>query len=99
MVPFHLDVQFKNQAVGLEVEQLDYINHEGYIRFDVRTEDRRAVLSIPMADQVNPEDISFEAVQVVDEGFSDEEMIIIMNAIRDYNQLLRVRFTGFMSRN
>jgi hypothetical protein len=86
MVPFHLDIELQEGPVGLEVEQLDYLaDEEGFIRYDVRTEDRRAVISVPIEQPLNPEDVNFNAVQAIDEAFCDEDMVTIMKAIQDYN--------------
>ena len=86
MVPFHIDVIFKDQAVGLEVEQLDYLaDREGVIRYDVRGDSRHAVISVNIETDPQSPDFTFEAMQSADEAFSGEELVIIIEAIRQHN--------------
>lgn len=100
MVPFHLEVELNQGTVGLEVEQLDYLaDEQGFIRYDVRTHDRRAVISVPVEPLSNENEIRFEAVQAINEGFCDEDMATIMTAIRLYNQQLSLYYKNFMNRN
>lgn len=100
MVPFNLTIELQNIPCDMQVEQLDRLADEnGFIRYDVRTENRRAVISVPVDEPLNPGDINFDAVQAIDEAFSDEEMVAIMKAIQDYNRELAVHFKRFMNRN
>ena len=84
MVPFDILVEIDHRPVSLWVEQLDYLADEnGLMRFDVRGDDRRVLLSVDVeADPAHP-DFSFEAMQAVDETFSGEELLAMIKAIRD----------------
>jgi hypothetical protein len=100
MVPFHLEIELEEGTVGLEVEQLDYLaDEDGFIRYDVRSVERRAVISVPIERSSDPDELSFSAVQAADEAFSDEDIVRIMKAIQDYNEELAAYFKRFMQRN
>jgi hypothetical protein len=86
MVPFHLDIELKDQAVGLDVEQLDYLaDSEGIIRYDVRGDLRHAVISVNIENDPQSPDFTFEAMQSTDEAFSGDELLLIIKAIREHN--------------
>lgn len=70
----------------MQVEQLDYLaNEHGLIRYDVRGDNRHAIVSVNIEnDPVHPE-FSFEAMQSIDESFSGEELLVVIKAIREYN--------------
>lgn len=53
MVPFSIEIEWKDKAVSLVAEQLDNLaDEEGFIRFDVRTAQRRAVIFVNIEEQV-----------------------------------------------
>jgi len=93
MVPFAIEVELNNVAVSLWVEQLDRLpDDDGLMRYDVRSGLRQAVVALKMeADPYQP-DFTFEAVQAIDGFFSGEELLVIIKAIRDYNDQARFPF-------
>lgn len=98
MVPFELELELENNSLTVSVEQLDHLaDEEGYIRFDVRTGERRGVIYVNLEDQVGTEKL-LEAISM-DEDFTTKEVRAIGNAIRQYNHQLRFMFSKFMDRS
>lgn len=114
MVPFQIDLELEHTPVSLTVEQLDRLaDEDGFIRFDVRAGERRAVIFVNVEDQLSPPataqeaEAYFEAVHYPEslpafstaDEFTTDEVKLIANAIREYNrQLVRFYFNQFMSR-
>jgi len=93
MVPFEIEIELNNTPVSVQVEQLDYLADEnGRMRYDIRSGMRQAVILVDIGqDPVHP-DFTFEAMQAIDEPFSGEELLAIINGIRGFNEQLRVPF-------
>jgi 5,10-methylenetetrahydrofolate reductase len=90
MVPFDLLLEINNIPVSVQVEQLDYLADEnGRMRYDLRSGLRRAVISVNIEDDPGHPDFSFEAVQAIDEDFTGDELLVIIRAIREYQNELR----------
>lgn len=98
MVPFSIEIEWKDKAVSLFAEQLDHLaDEEGFIRFDVRSEQRRAVIFVNIEEQaqgpVVQQDLEnyFEALHhpaqpgafSFDETFTKDEVERIGKAIRE----------------
>lgn len=114
MVPFNVEIELENTPVSLTVEQLDRLaDEDGFIRFDVRAGERRAVIYVNVEDQLSPPataqdaEAYFEAVHYpetlpafsTDDEFTADEVKLIANAIRQYNRhLARCYFDRFISR-
>ena len=93
MVPFDLLIELNNIPVSIQVEQLDYLADEkGLMRYDVRTDLRHAVISVNIENDPGHPDFTFDTMQTVDESFSGEELLVIIKAIRDYNDQARFSF-------
>lgn len=93
MVPFEIEIEWNNKLVRLQVEQLDYLADEnGLIRYDVRTDLCHAIVSVNIENDPGDPDFTFEAVHATDESFGGEELLLIIKAIRDYNDQSRLSF-------
>lgn len=93
MVPFEIEIELDNIHVSLQVEQLDYLADEnGLMRYDVRADLRQAIISVNIEDDPAHPDFTFEAMQPADESFSGDELVLIIKAIRDHNDQLRLPF-------
>ncbi|TSJ44415.1 hypothetical protein FO440_09615 [Mucilaginibacter corticis] len=87
MVPFEIEIEWNDVPVSLWVEQLDYLADEnGLMRFDVRGDARRAVISVNIESDPEHLDFTFEAMQAEDQAFSADELLAIIKAIRDQQQ-------------
>jgi hypothetical protein len=106
MVPFHLELELENRLVTLTAEQLDRLaDEDGFIRFDVRSSERRAVIHVNMEDQpvsfttAQDAEAYFEAVHYpetlpafsTDDDFTADEVRLIAKTIRQYNRELHDR--------
>ena len=90
MVPFEIEIEWNDMPVSLQVEQIDYLADEnGLMRYDVRTDLRRAVILVNMEADPGHPDFSFEAMQTIDESFSGEELLAIIKAIKQHNDEAR----------
>ncbi|MEZ2334761.1 hypothetical protein AB6735_03965 [Mucilaginibacter sp. RCC_168] len=86
MVPFDLLIELNNIPVSLQVEQLDYLADEhGSMHYDVRINLRQAVVLVNIEDDPKHPDFSFEAIQAIEEDFTGEELLVIVQAIYDHN--------------
>ena len=93
MVPFEIEIKLNEIPVSLQVEQLDYLADEnGLIRYDVRADLRQTVISVNIEDDPGHPDFTFDTMQAVDESFTGEELLVIIKAIRDYNDQARFPF-------
>jgi len=114
MVPFNLELELAGKVLTVSVEQLDRLaDDEGYIRYDITTDIRRAVIYDNVEDQLLPLETGqdaeayFEAVHYpehlpafsLDDDFTAAEVNTIANAIRQYNRKLRFMFNKFMNRS
>jgi len=100
MVPFTVEIELKDQPVSLVVEQLDHLaDEEGFVRFDIHTADRRAVLFINIEDQLPPPPLTAQAAEAYfesvhypeqlpvfsfSEDFTPDEVDLIGNAVRQH---------------
>lgn len=99
MIPFPIEIEWQNIPVSLLAEQLDNLaDEEGFIRFDVRCEQRRAVIFVSIEEQPLPHVISpdlesyFEVLHNTrppgafsfDEIFTEGEVERIGKAIRGH---------------
>jgi hypothetical protein len=112
MVPFNLEIELENTMVPASIEQMDRLaDADGFIRFDVTAGERRSVVYVNVENDLppaTPQDAEayFEAVNYPEQvsAFSEEdvftrdEVIVIGQAIRNYNHELKVYFNRFMSR-
>lgn len=99
MIPFPIEIEWQNVPVSLLAEQLDNLaDEEGFIRFDVRSERRRAVIFVsvevlPLPPTIPPDqENNFEALHYnhrtgpfsFDEIFTEGEVERIGKAIRGH---------------
>jgi hypothetical protein len=93
MVPFEIEIELNDVPVSLQVEQLDYLTDEnGLMRYDVRSGQRQAVISVKVEADPDHPDFTFEAMQAIDDPFSGEELLAIIKGIRHYNDGLSYPF-------
>lgn len=100
MVPFQVAIELEEQPVSLLVEQLDQLaDEEGFVRFDVRAAERRAVIFVNTEDNLKPPltpqeaEVYFEAIHYPEQeaafsfsgDFTPAEVRLIGQAIREHN--------------
>lgn len=100
MVPFTLQIESKDHPISLVAEQMDRMaDEEGFVGFDIRAAERRAVVFVNIEDQLPPlprtaqaAEAYFEAVHYPEqlpvfsfsEDFTQDEVRLIGNAIRQH---------------